>query len=407
MLVKSSVEGLAVFGGPPAFRSVRHVGAPNIGDRDRLHQLIDDALDRRWLTNDGPYVQAFERRLAEVLSVRNCVATSNATSALMLVAAALELGGEVIMPSLTFVATAHALTWQGITPVFCDVDPVTWTLDPRRVEELITPETTAVVGVHLWGTPCDVAGLQDVASRYGLRLVYDAAQALGTSYAGRPLGSFGDAEVFSFHATKVCNSFEGGAIATEDDDLAALLSLTRNFGFVDVDRVVTVGINAKMSEVHAAMGITSLESLDGFVAANRRNHFRYREGLQALPGITMHDPPLPDRSSAHQYVVVEVDEESGLSRDELLEVLTAENVRARRYFYPGCHGMEPYRTRSPDAGRDLPVTEAILRRVLVLPTGTATTVEDIEQICELLAFATARAGEIRARLRGREQGAAR
>ncbi|MGY1688892.1 DegT/DnrJ/EryC1/StrS family aminotransferase [Geodermatophilus sp. SYSU D01105] len=404
MPLKSSVDDLAAFGGPPAFRAPRHVGAPNIGDRDRLHRLIDDALDRRWLTNDGPYVQAFERRLAEVLSVRNCVATSNATSALMLVASALGLRGEVIMPSLTFVATAHALTWQGISPVFCDVDPVTWTLDPRRVEALITPETTAVVGVHLWGTPCDVAALQDVASRYGLRLVYDAAQAFGTSCSGRPLGSFGDAEVFSFHATKVCNSFEGGAIATEDDDLAALLSSTRNFGFVDVDRVVTLGINAKMSEMHAAMGITSLESLDGFVAANRRNHLRYREGLRALTGITLHDPPLPDRSSAQQYVVVEIDEESGLSRDELLEVLTAENVRARRYFHPGCHGMEPYRTRSPHAGRDLPVTEDILRRVLVLPTGTATTVEDIEQICGLLAFATARATEIRARLRGREQG---
>lgn len=402
--MKSELADLAVFGGSPAFDVPVLVGTPNIGDRERLHELLDDALDRRWLTNDGPYVQAFERRLTALLDVRKCVATCNATSGLMLVAKALGLRGEVIMPSLTFVASAHALTWQGITPVFCDVDPLTWTLDPRKAEELITPETSGLLGVHLWATPCDVTGLRDLASEYDVKLVYDAAHALGVSHDGRPLGSFGDAEVFSFHATKICSTFEGGAVATDDEDLAERLSLARNFGFADVDRVVSLGINAKMSEVNAAMGLVSLESLDQFVAVNRTNRMRYREGLKGVPGVTLHDPPVPDNSSTCQYVVAEVREEAGLTRDELGRVLAAENVGTRRYFYPGCHRMEPYRTDHLDAGRRLPVTEAILERTLVLPTGTATTVQTVDRICELIGFATRKADQIRTRLRsGQEQ----
>jgi len=397
--VKSAVLDLAIFGGEPPFDRPLHVGAPNIGDRDRLRELLDDALDRRWLTNDGPYVQAFERRLAERLGVRHCVATCNATTGLMILAAAMGLRGEVIMPSFTFVATAHALTWQGITPVFCDVDPDTWTLDPRQAADLISPRTTAILGVHLWGTPCDVAGLREVASRHDLALAYDAAHAFGTSLAGRSVGSFGDAEVFSFHATKICNTFEGGVVVTDDDDLAARLALARNFGFIEVDRVVSLGINAKMPEVNAAMGLVSLDSLDQFVEINRRNWERYRVGLENVTGLTLYDPPVPERSSTYQYVVMEVHESAGLSRDELGQVLAAENIGSRRYFYPGCHRMEPYRTQCPDSGLRLPVTEAILERTLVLPTGTATTAEALDRVCEILSFAISRASEVRVRLR--------
>ena len=399
MSLKSAVTDLAIFGGEPASDQPLHVGAPNIGDRHRLHELLDDALNRRWLTNDGPYVQAFERQLTELLGVRHCVATCNATSGLMILAAAMGLRGEVIMPSFTFVATAHALTWQGVTPVFCDVDPDTWTLDPRKAAGLITPLTTAILGVHLWGTPCDVTGLRALASRHDLALAYDAAHAFGVSLEGRSMGSFGDAEVFSFHATKICNTFEGGVVATDDDDLAARLALARNFGFVDVDRVVSLGINAKMPEVNAAMGQVSLESLDEFVAVNHNNWQRYCEGLKDIVGLTLYDPPLPERSSTYQYVVVEVHDSAGLSRDELGRVLAAENIGSRRYFYPGCHRMEPYRTQWPDAGMRLPVTEAILKRTLVLPTGTATTADAVDRICEVISFAIERAPEIRARLR--------
>ena len=196
------------------------------------------------------------------------------------------------MPSLTFVASAHALAWQGITPVFCDVDPLTWTLDPGEVQDLITPATTGILGVHLWGNPCDTATLHEVALRHRLRLFFDAAHALGTTVDGRALGGLGDAAVFSFHATKLCNSFEGGVIATDDDELAARLAILRNFGFVDVDRVDALGINAKLSEVHAAMGLVSLDSMDAFVATNPRNMQHYRAGMQSVAGVTLFEPPL-------------------------------------------------------------------------------------------------------------------
>jgi dTDP-4-amino-4,6-dideoxygalactose transaminase len=395
---KSTAADLAVFGGRPAFDSTVHVGAPNIGNRRRLHELIDDALDRRWLSNDGPYVHAFERRLTDLLAVRNCVATCNATSGLMLLAQALDLRGEVIMPSLTFVATAHALTWQGVTPVFCDVDPATWTLDPARVEELITPRTAAIAGVHLWGTPCDVEGLQKLATRHGLKLIFDSAHALGSRLGDRPLGSFGDAEVFSFHATKMCNSFEGGAVVTGHEDLAARLRSSRNYGFVNTDRVESLGINAKMPELNAAMGLVSLDSFEDFVAVNRANFERYRTGLQGIRGVSLYDPPDTGGFSTRQYLVVEILGDAHLSRDDLLCVLEAENVAARRYFYPGCHRMEPYRTTFPEVGARLPVTEVILERVLVLPTGTATTRGAVNAICNLIALAVELAPEVRTAL---------
>jgi dTDP-4-amino-4,6-dideoxygalactose transaminase len=380
-------SGLAILGGPPAFRDALHVGRPNVGDRARLHELIDQALDRRWLTNQGPLVQELELRLAEQLEVRHCVATCNNTLGLQVVAHALGLTGEVIVPSFTFVATAHALRWLGLTPVFCDIDPATHNLDPSRVEELISPATSAIVGVHVWGRSCDVDALDGLARSHGLQLLFDAAHAFGCTHRGRPIGAGGAAEIFSFHATKFVNAFEGGAITTNDDELARRLRLARNFGFQDLDRVVSTGTNAKMSEAAAAMALTSLESIDTFVAANVRNHEAYRQGLDGLDGVTLlgHDP---GERWNHQYVVLEIDEAvAGLSRDTLLQTLHAENVLARRYFFPGCHRMEPYRTEAPRAGDRLPATEALARRVLVLPTGTAVTVEDVQGVCRIIELA--------------------
>jgi len=396
--MSASEPSLALFGAPPAFAEPLHVGRPNIGNREQLMQRIEEILDRRWLTNNGPCVKEFERRICELVGTRACVATCNATIALELLIRAVGMRDEVIVPSFTFVATAHALQWQEIKPVFCDVDPHTHMLDPARVEELITPKTSGIIGVHLWGRVCDVEGLQAVADRHGLALVYDAAHAFACSKNGRMVGSFGRAEVFSFHATKFFNAFEGGAIVTDDEELAEKLRLMRNFGFQGKDNVVYLGSNGKMTEVCAAMGLTSFDAMETFIAANRRNHECYRDALGALRGISVLPFPEDERSNYH-YVVVDVEEQdAGLSRDELVRVLEAENVLARRYFTPGVHLMEPYRSFQPQAGLVLPETDRLSRRVMTLPTGQSVSEDDIRRIARVLETACANAERVRARL---------
>ena len=388
---------LAIFGAPPAFVEQLHVGRPNVGNRGRFVRRMNDILDRRWFTNRGDYVIELERRIAKFVGVRNCILVANGTIGLELLIRALDLRGEVIVPAFTFVATAHALQWQEITPVFADIDPQTHCLDPRSVEAAITPRTTGIIGVHLWGRPCAVDELAAIATRHKLKLMYDAAHAFGCSYGKRRLGSFGEAEVFSFHATKVMHTFEGGAIVTNNDRLAEKLRLMQNFGFRGYDRVEYLGINGKMSEISAAMGLTSLEDLDKVVARNRANCRDYAKHLAGLPGIRFFPYGSRDRSN-YQYMVALVGEGAALTRDELVEVLHAENVMARRYFYPGVHRMEPYRSVAPDAYRSLPHTEQVCREVLVLPTGPSVTGNHIARICAVLRAALANASSVRARL---------
>ena len=386
--MKTQQSDLAYYGGQPAFDSPLHVGRPNIGNRQRLAALIEDALDRRWLTNNGPYVQQFEAELAEYLGVKHCIVMCNATIALEIAMRALGLSGEVIMPSFTFVATAHALQWQEITPVFCDIDPHTHNLDPALIERSITPRTTGIVGVHVWGRACDTEALADIAQRHNLRLLFDAAHAFGCSHNGTKIGSFGDAEVFSFHATKFFNSFEGGAVTTSNDELAHKIRLMKNFGFAGSDTVIHVGTNGKMNEIAAAMGLVSLECVDEFIETNRRNYLEYQCQLRDIPGIQLIDYNAAE-SNNYQYVVLEVDKAlAGIDRDELVQILHAENVLARRYFYPGCHKMEPYRSYFPNAGLLLPETEKLTERVMTLPTGTAVDAESIATICQIIRLAT-------------------
>jgi dTDP-4-amino-4,6-dideoxygalactose transaminase len=393
-MCKSRLEDLAIFGGPPAFDKPLHVGTPNIGDRDRFRQRVDDMLDRRWLSNNGPYVREFEKRVAELAGVKHCVATCNGTLALEIAIRALGLSGEVIVPSFTFVATAHALQWQEITPVFCDVGPRSSNIDPDRVEEMITPRTTGIIGVHLWGRPCDTERLGEIARERGLKLLFDASHAFGCSHKGRMVGGFGDAEVFSFHATKFLNALEGGAVVTNDDELAAKVRLMKNFGFVHYDKVIHVGTNGKMNEMSAAMGLTSLESMDQFVNANYRNYKQYQQEIREIPGVYLLKYDENERCN-YQYVVTEVDEaRTKISRDEIVRVLQAERLLARRYFYPGCHRMEPYRSYFPHAGMLLPKTEWLAGRVLSLPTGTAVGPEEVGRVCELLAFLVRNGGRV-------------
>src|SRR5713226_2249410 len=376
---KLHTRDLAIFGKPPAFAEKVHVGRPNIGNRERLLGRINDMLDRNWLTNDGPYVQQFEKQIAEFVGVRHCVAMCNGTVALEIAIRALGLAGEVIVPSFTFVATAHALQWQ-----------------------MITPRTSGIIGVHTWGRPCDIDTLEAIAWRRNLQVLFDAAPAFGCSDKGKMIGGFGRCEVFSFHATKFFNTFEGGAVLTNDDALAEKMRLMRNFGFRGNDNVIYIGTNGKMTEVCAAMGLTSLESVDEFVATNRHNYQAYRRELDGIPGITLMAYDESERTN-YQYIVVAVDEQdAGLGRDELVQVLTAENVLARRYFFPGCHRMEPYRSYFPHAALLLPETEKLCRRVMVLPNGTSVDEGAISQIGQVMRTAVSNAAAVRARLAGSE-----
>ena len=298
--------------------------------------------------------------------------------------ALLELQGEVILPSFTFIATAHALQWQKITPVFCDIDPETHNIDPRKVEALITPRTTGILGVHVWGRPCNIEQLSDIAKKHHLKLFFDAAHAFGCSYQGKMIGNFGEGEIFSFHATKFINTFEGGAVITNNNDLAKKIRLMKNFGFKGYDDVDYIGTNGKMSEVSAAMGLTGLECLDEFIYRNYQNYKRYKEEFQGIPGLKFVTFNELDKNN-YQYIILEIDEQiTGIHRDRVVQILHAENVLARRYFYPGCHQMEPYRSSYPNADQLLPETEKLVQRVMSLPTGTEVGEDQISVICQIL-----------------------
>jgi dTDP-4-amino-4,6-dideoxygalactose transaminase len=356
---------LAVNGAPPAFPEIVHVGRPNLGERQALLDYVGQIYDRRWLSNHGPLVHELEARIADMHGVKHCVAMCNGTIALEIAIRALGLEGEVIVPSYTFVATAHALHWQAITPVFADIDARTHNLDPDAVRQMITPRTTGIIGVHLWGRCAPVAALQEIADEHGLQLMFDAAHAFGCRDKGQVVGGFGRCEVLSFHATKVFNTFEGGAVITNDDELAETMRLMRNFGFKGFDNVIHPGTNGKMNEVCAAMGLVNLEALPSFIASNKRRYDDYAAAFENLDGVQLLRYDEADAPN-YQYVVIEVD---AARRDEIVAALHAENILARKYFWPGCHGMKPYRELFPHARLMLPNTEAVAARVIVLPSG--------------------------------------
>lgn len=388
-----TLEHFAVMGGAPQFAQPLHVGRPNIPDKSAVLARIEASLDRGWLTNDGPLVRELEEELAKYIGVAHCVAMANATVAMEVLARALGLKGEVVVPGFTFIATPHAFSWLGLKPVFCDVDRDTHMIDVASAERAVTAQTSAIVGVHLWGNACDVDRLADLARRRDLSLIYDSAHALGAATNGRRVGSFGTAEVFSFHATKFFNTFEGGAVTTNDAALAERLRLMRNFGFAGYDDVIAYGTNAKLSEAHAAMGLTMIEHVDSLGRRNRATWQRYADLLAGIEGLEM-VAPRDQEGSNYQYVVAEVTDAAPLTRDQLLNVLWQENVRARRYFFPGCHRTEPY----VSSGVSLPVTEEVASRVLVLPAGAQISEREVQQVVGLIAGALECADQLRGHL---------
>jgi dTDP-4-amino-4,6-dideoxygalactose transaminase len=365
-------------------KNALHVGRPNIGDQKAFLKRVEEILDRRWLSNNGPVVQEFEKRVAEILGVKNVVAMCNATAAIEIACRALGLKGEVIVPSYTFIATAHALQWQGITPVFADMDPATHNLNPEKIEKLITPETTGIIGVHVWGRGCETVAIEKIAAKNNLKVMYDASHAFGCSHEGQMIGAFGECEVFSFHATKFINCLEGGVVTTNNDKLAHQMRMMTNFGFTGYDRVEYLGINGKMNEISAAMGLTNLEAIDAIVETNRKNYEQYRDQLRDIPGIKLVKYS-PAEKNNYQYVVIEIDPSvCRRGRDKVVAALHAENIIARKYFWPGCHRMEPYKSLFPDANLALPETERVSANVIVLPTGQQIQDSDVKRICSII-----------------------
>lgn len=360
------------------------MGCPNLGDRAVFDRLVNQIFERRWFTNSGVVEREFEAQLCAYLGVAHCIPVCNATIGLQLACKALQLTGEVIVPAFTFVATPHSMRWEGLQPVFADVDRKTHTICPEHVESLITGKTAAIVGVHLWGNPCATRQLEQLGAKYRIPVFYDAAHAFGCSQHGTMIGNFGRCEVFSFHATKFFNTFEGGAIATNDEQLAHRIRLMKNFGFDGMDHVAHLGTNAKLPEISAAMGISMFARLDDLLRHNKANYDQYQSRLGCIPGLSVltYDP---EEHSNWQYIVVEIDQtEFGVSRDQALQQLHRHNVRARRYFYPGCHRAEPYKSAPGHGSAELINTDILCNDVLCLPTGDAVSTADVNTICDIL-----------------------
>lgn len=360
-----------------------YVTRPHLPPLDEFMPYLQKIWDNRILTNGGPFHQQLERALCDYLGVEHLALFSNGTLALVTALQALRITGEVITTPYSFVATAHSLLWNGIKPVFVDVDPRTLNLDPARIEAAITPQTTAIMPVHCYGHPCDVEAIQKIADNYNLRVIYDAAHAFGVRDAGGSVLRHGDLAVLSFHATKVFNTFEGGAIVCPDARTKQRIDHLKNFGFVDEVTVVAPGINGKMSEINAAFGMLQLGHVDGAIARRREIDALYRERLAGVAGIRCLDDA-GERVANHSYFPILVGPDYPLGRDALYQKLKDAGIHARRYFYPLITEFPMYRGL-PSAQRDnLPVAMAAARAVLCLPIYPDLADADVERIVRLV-----------------------
>ncbi|NCT84821.1 MAG: DegT/DnrJ/EryC1/StrS family aminotransferase [Comamonadaceae bacterium] len=359
-----------------------HVTQPDLPPLDDFLPLLRDIWDNRVLTNGGGFHQRFEAALAEYLGVPHISLFTNGTIALVTALQSLRITGEVITTPYSFVATSHSLVWNGIKPVFADIDPVTLNLDPARIEALITPQTTAILPVHCYGTPCDVDAIQHIADNYNLRVIYDAAHAFGIRRLGERGGSIllhGDLSVLSFHATKAFNTFEGGAIVSPDAKTKQRIDHLKNFGFVNQTTVVATGINGKMSEFNAALGLLQLQHVERAIEKRAAIERRYRSLLQGIPGLRMLAEPV-DATRNHSYFPVLIGPEFPLSRDEVFQRLRDGGIMARRYFYPLISDFPMYRGLPSARAELLPVAQEVARQILCLPIYPALTDEDVDRV---------------------------
>jgi dTDP-4-amino-4,6-dideoxygalactose transaminase len=364
-----------------------YVTRPLLPPLERLTERLSQVWDARWLTNDGQQVQQLSEAIRGYLDVPHASIFNNGTIALLAAVRALRMTGEVITTPFTFPATPHAISWSGATPVFCDIDPVSMTLDPAAVEAHITPRTTGILAVHVYGIPCDVEGLQAVADKHGLKVVYDAAHAFGTRINGVGIGNFGDASMFSFHSTKLFHSAEGGALTCATAATKGEFDRLKNFGILNQEEVGEVGINGKMNELQAALGLVVLDCIAEEVRKRQAVIERYRSRLAGLPGLSMVREPDGVLSSC-QYLVARIDaREFGVSRDVLFDRLKEHNVLARKYFYPLCTDYACYRDLPSSAPGRLPVASRVVKEVLCLPLYGSLALDDVDAICDIVTSA--------------------
>ena len=360
------------------------VTSPLLPSLEELEPLLKDIWNRKWLTNNGYYHQELEKALAEYLGVEYISLFTNGTLPLITALQAMRITGEVITTPYSFVATTHSIWWNGLTPVFVDVDSATGNLDSQKIEEAITPKTTAIMPVHVYGNPCDIDAIQEIADRYGLAVIYDAAHAFNVKLNGKTILDAGDMNTLSFHATKTYNTVEGGALICHDARTKKRIDYLKNFGFAGETTVVAPGINSKMDEIRSAYGLCNLKHIDNAIAARKKVAQMYRAALASVPGISM----FAERSDVtynYSYFPIFVNEaEYGMSRDALYEKMKSQNVLGRRYFYPLISDFAMYRGLPSATKSNLPVATKMANEVICLPMHGCLSNIDVERVLDCI-----------------------
>ncbi|MCB0283068.1 MAG: DegT/DnrJ/EryC1/StrS family aminotransferase [Calditrichaeota bacterium] len=360
------------------------VTQPNLPDLEKFVSHLEKIWESKYLTNKGIYHQEFESKLSEFLGVKYCTLLSNGTLALLIGLKALKLTGEVITTPYSFVATSHSILWNNQTPVFCDIDPANFNIDPDKIEPLITSETSAILATHTYGFPCVIEKISDIAAKHNLKVIYDAAHAFAVEKNGTSILTSGDLSILSFHSTKVFNTIEGGAIVTNNEDIKKQADLWRNFGIANEETVLLPGINAKMNELQSAYGLLQLEIVEQEIANRKAITELYREKLADISGLKLFYD-LPGVKHNYSYFPVLVDaNEFGLSRNEVYDILRKKNIYARKYFYPLISSLPDYKKLPTASAEHLPVSNKIAGQVLCLPLFGALDLKDVEQISKIL-----------------------
>lgn len=356
------------------------VTSPLLPDLEEFHSLLKEIWDSKWITNNGSFHKKLEQALAEYLKVPYVSLFTNGTLPLITALQALRITGEVITTPYSFVATTHSLWWNGIMPVFVDIDPATGNIDPDRIEAAITPKTTAIMPVHVYGKPCDTVRIQEIADKYGLKVIYDAAHAFGVEVNGESILNAGDMATLSFHATKVYNTIEGGAMVMHDEKTKRRIDYLKNFGFAGETEVVAPGINSKVDEMRSAYGLLNLRQVDQAIANRKKVAEAYRKALRDVDGITFFDD-MPGVKHNYSYFPIFIDAEKyGRTRDELYTSMKAANVLGRRYFYPLISEFTTYRGLPSAAPENLPNAHRMADSVICLPMHHALSDEDIDRV---------------------------